>query len=155
MQLNVSTCYAMQIMLYLTKNKRIVSSTELAGHLRISQRYTLHIAGILRDGGMINAFAGMNGGYSLSRDASSFSVYDIVTLLEGDMSIPDCVMTPVPDCGEPCCKSDLFETLSIMKELLDSYLKIITFDKLQDMNMTGRLNEILDLVESHIEEMKH
>ena len=52
MQLNASTCYAMQIVLYLARSKRIVSSTELSENLNISQRYILQFTGKLRDGGI-------------------------------------------------------------------------------------------------------
>jgi len=153
MQLNISTCYAMQIMLYLTRSKKTVSSAELSENLLISQRYIVHLAGKLRDGNLIGTKSGMNGGYNLGKLPSAISAYDVITLMEGDMSIPECV-TIIPGCGEPCKNSNLLDTLNIMKEYLDTYLQTITFDKLADMNISGHISEILGLVIAHINEMK-
>ena len=69
MQLNVSTCYAMQIMLDLAHNKKIVPSLKLTANLPVSQRYVLQIAGKLRDGGLVSAHPGMKGGYTLAKEA--------------------------------------------------------------------------------------
>ena len=153
MRLNVSTCYAMQIMLYLTRNRKSVSSSELSNKLMISQRYILQIAGKLRDGKLLGVKAGMSGGYSLNMQPSAISVYDVISLMEGDIGIPECV-TNIPGCGEPCKTSNLLDTLSVMKDYLDTYLKSITFDSLADMNISGHLPDILGLVVTHIDEMK-
>ena len=146
MQLNVSTCYAMQIIHYLARNNRVVSSTELSENLQISQRYILQIAGKLRDNGLIGTHTGMNGGYSLCKDSSMISVYDIVVLLEGDMNIPECVA--------PCKNSNLHDALSILKDYMDTYFKTITFDKLANMKIHGQLSEIIGMVGTHIVAMK-
>jgi Rrf2 family protein len=154
MQLNVSTCYAMQIMVYLARSKLVVPSTELAENLKISQRYILQLTGKLRDGGLTRTRAGPSGGISLNMGVSQISAYDVITIMEGDMSIPKCV-TQIPGCGEPCLNTNLFDTLSIMKEYLDTYLKTITLDKLADMNINGHLSDILELVINHIDEIRY
>ena len=146
MQLNVSTCYAMQIVLFLTRNNRIVSSTELAENLNISQGYILQIAGKLRNGGLIGTRTGMSGGYSLSKEAAEFSVYDVVTLMEGDMSIPHCIA--------PCKHALLHDALSVLKDYFDSYFKAVTFDRLAETSTKGQLSEIIGMVGSHIVEMR-
>ena len=153
MQLNISTCYAMQIMLDLARNKKIVPSLKLTSNLPVSQRYVLQIAGKLRDGGLINAHAGMKGGYTLVKEASEISVFDVITLMEGDMSIPEC-RTRLPDCGAPCVNPTLYASLNAMKEYVDAYLQTITFDKLVSMDITGTLPEILVLIDEHIKEIK-
>ena len=150
MQLNATTCYAMQIVLYLARNKRIVSSAELAESLKVSQRYTLKIAGLLRDGGLTDVQAGMRGGYSLTREASEISAYDVITLMEGEMSILEC-LTPNPDCGEACKNTHQLSALGIVKDYLDAFLKRLTFDKLADMGISEKLDGIIGLAESHIE----
>ena len=103
MQLNISTCYAMQMMVYITRNKRIVSSAELSEKLKISQRYVLQLAAKLRDGGLLSTYAGVNGGYVLGKEMSTISAYNVLSIMEGDMSIPDC-LTKLSGCGEPCSK---------------------------------------------------
>jgi Rrf2 family protein len=154
MQLNASTCYAMQMMLYLTRNRRTVSAPELADTLHISPRYISQISSKLRDNDLISTHAGMSGGYCLNIEPNEISAYDIIKMMEGDMSIHECI-EPKPDCGEPCMKSNLFDTLSIMKDYLETYLKTITFDKLANLDINGRLSEIFDMVHTHIDEIKH
>ena len=146
MQLNVSTCYAMQIILYLTRNKRIVSSTEIAENLNISPRYTIQIAGKLRDGDMIMAHAGMSGGYSLNNRKPVVTVYDVLTLMEGDMS--------VTECAAPCENANLHDAMSILKDYMGAYLKSLTFEMLADQKSTGRITDVINMVEVHIGAMK-
>ena len=153
MQLNVSTCYAMQIILYLTRNKKVVSSTELAESLKISQRYIVHIAGKLREGGLINSNPGMSGGYTINQEKSPFSVFDVVTLMEGEISIPECIAR-LPGCGEPCKPANLHDALNVLKDYADTYFQTVTFDKLADMNSSGHLSDVIRLVETHVAAMK-
>ena len=154
MQLNASTCYAMQILLYMARNRRVVSSSELSEKLHISQRYILQFTGKLRDGRLIHTRAGMNGGYTLGKEAAAISIFDVIMLMEGDMNIPDC-LTPIPDCGAPCKSGNLFYALSHMRDYVDTFLKSISFQDLTDTNITGHLSEILGLVEMHIGDMIH
>ena len=149
LQLNETTCYAMQIMLYLARTPRIVSSTELAEHLNISQRYVLKISKDLREGGLVVSYAGMNGGLTMTKKPEDISVFDIVETLEGDMRVPSCA-SRYPDCKKPCADSNLFDSLSAMKDIIKAYLKTITFDKLAKMETDGLYSEILDIVEAGI-----
>ena len=144
----------MQIMLYLARSDRIIAATELSENLQISQRYILQVEAKLRKGGFVDSHAGMKGGISLTKDISTFSAYDIMNLMEGDMKIPRCA-SPLPGCGEPCINPGILDTFSVMKDYFDAYLKSITFDKLAGMGLKGRLSEILDLAEEQIGEMKH
>jgi len=153
MQLNTSTCYAMQVILLLARNREIVSSTELSELLHISQRYILQLMGKLRDGCLISTHHGINGGCDLSKDASTISIYDVIELMEGDMSIPNC-FTHKDECGSLCRSTYLLDSLNYMKDYLDSYLKSITFDKLVDMEISGNLSEILGIVREHTDIMK-
>ena len=154
MKLNVLTCYAMQSILYMAKNKRVVPSSELSEKLHISQRYVFQIAAKLRDCGFIITHQGVNGGFALKKEASEISVYDVIMAMEGDMNIPKCIIAS-PGCGgEPCKNSSLLDTLCHMRDYLDTYLRSITFESLAEMDISGHLPDILRLVETHIDEMK-
>jgi len=137
----------MQIILYLTRNKKIVSSTELSGSLHISKRYIIQIAGKLRDGCLIETHAGMSGGYTLGKEASAISVYDIFSLFEGDICIPQCV--------NQCNNDSIHTALSTLKEYLDVYLKVLTLDQLADMDTYGRLSEVIRIAETQMVAIKN
>lgn len=140
MHFNISTCYGLQIVLYLAQNRKIVSSTELSECLNISQRYVIQIAKKLRDGQIIDSYAGMSGGYKLRLKASAISVYDIAVMFEGDIVIPKCI--------NQCDCEALQIVLYRAKEHLDDYFKSLSFDKLAEMSISGRATEILMIVES-------
>ena len=83
MQLNISTDYAIRIVLYLAKYENIVSSKILASALNISPRYLLQINSKLRDAGVLNVTHGSSGGAKLAKQASEISLYDIISIMEG------------------------------------------------------------------------
>lgn len=87
MQLNVSTNYAITMMLHLAKSKRVVSSTELSRSVAVSKRYLLQIASRLRDGELIGVSMGSNGGYYLLSEPSRINLYDIILQMEGEVRI--------------------------------------------------------------------
>ena len=153
MRLNTTTCHAMRITLYLVRNRRVVSSSELAETLKISLRYIFQITSKLRDGGFISTITGTSGGFVMSREASSISVFDVIELVEGEMTIPEC-LTGLPDCGEPCRNQNLLSSLGAMRDDLETYLKSIKFDALSDLDINGPLAEIVGMVGTHIGDMK-
>jgi len=89
MQINTSTNYAIHIMLYLAKNNRIVSSTELSQSVSVSKRYLMQIAAKLRNGELVGVSMGSGGGYFLLKEPGHISVYDIIVLMEGKIRIAD------------------------------------------------------------------
>ena len=147
MQINASTCYAMQIILHLGQNGGTISSSTLAEEFSISQRYILQIAGKLRDGSLICTRAGAGGGYFLNKQASSISVYDIVLLMEGKTIIPECV-TRYKD-------PTLYDALCMLKNFFINYLKTVTFDKLAQGNAYAELYGFIDTVGLQIKEMTY
>lgn len=74
-------------MLYLAKNKRVVSSTELSKNTAVSKSYLMQIVAKLRDGELIGTNVGLLGGYYLLREPGNISVYEIITLMEGELRI--------------------------------------------------------------------
>lgn len=141
MHFNVSTCYGMQIILYLTRNKRTVSSAELSENLHISQRYIMQIARKLRNGHLIETHIGTSGGYKLNREASDITIFDVVVMLEGDTHIPECV--------RQCSCDALYTALCKMKVHLDSYFKSLSFEQLAGMDTSGTRAELFTIAESN------
>jgi len=132
----------MQIILYLARSNKIVSSAELSESLQISQRYILQIARKLRDGEMIDTHIGMSGGYTLKKEASTVSVYDMVSLLEGEMHIPSCIIKYKND--------TLHTTLSMSKKYIDTFFSSITLDQLLFACAEEQFLKIIRLAETHI-----
>lgn len=83
MQLNRSTDYAIQMLVYLAKNGQTLSSTKLAASLGISYRYLLQISSKLRAAGFILAVRGPSGGLKIFKNPEEISLYDVILSMEG------------------------------------------------------------------------
>ena len=83
MQLNRSTDYAIQMLLYLAKAGKTVSSSKLAAAIGVSHRYLLQISAKLRAAGFIRAAHGPSGGLALDKAPDEISLYDVILGMEG------------------------------------------------------------------------
>jgi Rrf2 family protein len=149
MQLNVSTCYAMQIMLVLARSnqrKSKFTSVELADELKISKRYVIHIVRKLRNSGLLQSYNGADGGYALTKDASEISLYDIISRTEGTVGIPECITAKR--------NHSLYSALNIAQTYLITYLKTLTLDELIDGDVNENLIGILKQVREHIGDIR-
>lgn len=82
MQLNVTTDYAIRIVLYLTLKEKIISSKELSKEMGIPQNYVLKIARKLSHANLIKVHVGTQGGFSIQRKASEISLFMIIQIME-------------------------------------------------------------------------
>jgi len=127
MQLNISTDYAIRIILYLAKSKQVVPSSKLSKVIQVSTRYLLQIGAKLRDAGLILTANGPTGGYSLVKPPGEISLYDIIIIMEGETATRQWSAPEVKDNHE-------FEALNMayehVKNALEESLKRITIESL-------------------------
>ncbi|OUQ20358.1 RrF2 family transcriptional regulator [Lachnoclostridium sp. An138] len=83
MQLNRSTDYAIQMLVYLAKAGKTVSSSKLAAAIDVSHRYLLQISAKLRAAEFIRAAHGPSGGLALDKAPEEISLYDVILGMEG------------------------------------------------------------------------
>ena len=83
MQLNRSTDYAIQMLVYLAKAGKTVSSSKLAAAIDVSHRYLLQISAKLRAAEFIRAAHGLSGGLALDKAPEEISLYDVILGMEG------------------------------------------------------------------------
>ena len=65
----------------------IVTLKSISERQNISERYLEQIFSALKKGGIVKAKKGPQGGYYLDDEAYRFTIYDILKVLEGDLSI--------------------------------------------------------------------
>ena len=87
MQLNRSTDYAIQMLVYLAKTRKTVSSSKLAVAIGVSHRYLLQISAKLRATGFIRAAHGSSGGLVLIKHPDKISLYDVIISMEGIVQV--------------------------------------------------------------------
>ncbi len=91
MQLNITTDYAIRIVLYLAETDRITTSAEIADEMCIPGNYVPNIVKKLRDHGFVHATFGPKGGYRLAKDPKDISLLDILMIMEGTIRINRCL----------------------------------------------------------------
>ena len=87
MRLNKSTDYAIQMLVYLAKAGKTVSSSKLAAAIGVSHRYLLQISAKLRAAGFIRAAHGPSGGLVLIKHPDKISLYDVIISMEGIVQV--------------------------------------------------------------------
>ena len=87
-KLSVKIDYACRVLINLARRQSVGELAhigELAEAEAVPPNYLVQILGELREGGIINSRRGKQGGYSLARSPETISLYDIVTLVDGEL----------------------------------------------------------------------
>lgn len=126
MALNVTTDYAIRILLYLAtyaENGKSISGKEIATEMRIPYNYFLKLVPNLKNAGFLISFQGKNGGYALTLDPSEITLYDVIAAMNDDIIISECLHNPAA-CGrnytDHCAVHNVF---SGIQSELDKRLK--------------------------------
>lgn len=94
MKLQISTDYAIRILLYLHANGghkgELQTATDVSTATDISYPFYVKIANQLKKHGLLESIQGRNGGYTLGRPAEEISIYDVFQAIEGELQIRTC-----------------------------------------------------------------
>src|SRR5699024_9921548 len=124
MQLNRSTDYAIQMLLYLAKVGKTVSSSKLAAAIGVSHRYLLQISAKLRAAGFIRAAHGPSGGLVLIKHPDEISLYDVIISMERIVQTGSICGTPSGEIAQEM--TALGEEYQEIEKMLERALKEIT-----------------------------
>lgn len=92
MQLQITTDYAIRILLYLSKHKDDLPTAQtIAQAMGITYPFFVTIASKLKKKGLITGVQGRLGGYRLPRPAEQISLYDVYRAIEGELYINRCL----------------------------------------------------------------
>ena len=128
MQLNRSTDYAIQMLLYLAKVGKTVSSSKLAAAIGVSHRYLLQISTKLRAAGFIRAAHGPSGGLVLIKHPDEISLYDVIISMERIVQTGSICGTPSGEIAQEM--TALGEEYQEIEKMLERALKEITLTKI-------------------------
>ncbi len=87
-KLSMKVEYACRVLAQLSRtfgNKKFSHIDELAALEEIPANYLVQILNELRNGGLINSRRGKQGGYSLAKAPSDISLYEIITVIDGEL----------------------------------------------------------------------
>jgi Rrf2 family protein len=142
MKLSTRSRYGTRLMfdLALNSNDRYLLLKDVAKRQGISKKYLSKIIIPLKTAGFVNSARGYKGGYVLAKDPSKITIYDIVEVLEGDLTPVECVSDMNACCRTKTCPTrDVWITLSnaIKKSLQAITLKdVLTQYKIKTPNMS-------------------
>ncbi len=108
---------------------------DIAGSQRISEKYISRLIIDLRRAGMVKSIRGSRGGYRIARYPKNLTVLDVIEVMEGPVSIIDCVTTESCDRQRGCAVRSIW---CDMNNQIRSALAAVT---LQDVIDRQRENE--------------
>ena len=132
MQINRSTNYAIQMLLYLSKANRMVTSSRLSAAIGISYRYLLQISAKLKTAGFIQVAHGPSGGLKLSKAPEEISLYDIILSMEGAVRTGEICGTPTAETVQEM--TALREEYQKIEKILKQALKAVTLENILQNN---------------------
>ncbi len=118
---------------------------DIAQRQQISLQYLAHLIAPLIAGGLIRSTRGAKGGVSLVKPPEQVKLSEVIQLLEGSLTLVDCVNNP-----EACDRAELCVTRDIwgeMKRAMDGVLESTT---LQDLVERHKRKEHPEEVMYHI-----
>jgi len=89
--LNVTTDYAVRIVLYLATKQKITNSNEIAKAMGIPPSYIMKITRKLKLAGIVSEKRGVAGGFVLIRAPEELTLLEIVSALEKTTNINRCL----------------------------------------------------------------
>lgn len=108
MQINQATDYGFRAALYLAGRPDLfwVDAQTIAQAEKIPMRYLLKIMPALIKAGIVKSQRGAGGGYGLARDPAQISLLDILTAIEGPITLNRCLLDArlCSKEGPPHCK---------------------------------------------------
>jgi len=109
----------------------------------ISERFGVPLPllmNVLKDlvgGGLVQSTRGAKGGYSLARPAAGISVHDVVSAIEGPVSVTVCC-DPVEAEAEPCqecgveVRCPITHSVRRLNDRIQEYLRVVTLEHLME-----------------------
>ena len=93
--------YAIRILLDLAehRNGAYIPMKEVAARQDISLKYIEKMMPALKSAGLIDSAHGIGGGYRLTRDPDQYTLWEILSLVEGDLAPVACLQAGAPVCA--------------------------------------------------------
>ena len=82
MQLNLTTDYAIRLLLYLGNSNRTLPGPRVAEAIKISPKYLMKISSQLRGAGLLGSLQGAQGGYYLRKPLDKITLLEVIETME-------------------------------------------------------------------------
>lgn len=93
--------YAVVVLETLARQDTSLSASQIATAIKLPEPTVAKVLKQMATGGLVTSSRGVNGGYTIARPANQITVFDIVSVIEGRVSLTACVDGD----HEPCALS--------------------------------------------------
>lgn len=130
MKLTTKTRYGTRaiLTLALSYGKEPVFLGDIAKKERLSVKYLQHIFHLLRNAGIVRSARGVHGGFALARSPSQIKLSEVIRVLEGPLSLVDCV-----ERESACSFSAACATRELWRIVGDSMVSVLDKMTLEDL----------------------
>jgi Rrf2 family protein len=130
MRLSTRGCYGLRAMLELALNYggKPVLMRQIADKQGISRKYLHALLTSLKAAGLVRSVRGSGGGYMLARAPARIKVDQIVKVLEGSLSLTDCV-----EDASTCERSETCVTIDLWRQVSESMVRLLSAVTLEDL----------------------
>lgn len=104
------------------KGKYAASLSFISKHFGLSYEYLEHIVMPLKKAGLVKSYRGSAGGYRLAKRAETISFLDVISALEGNMRVANCVSGGKCEMENKCPSKKIH--IKLQNELNNSLSKI-------------------------------
>jgi Rrf2 family protein len=147
MKLSTKGRYGLKAMFELSLNQESgpIPLKYIAKKQSISDQYLEQIFSSLKKSGLVKSVRGAQGGYLLAKEPKDITVGDILTVLEGPVSVSDCVLDEdICENSGVCVTKVVWEKIKKgIEEVIDS---ITLQDMINDYNKNKLENDITNLI---------
>ena len=130
MRITLESDYALRILTAMAGYTEVTDAKTIAEDTSVTIRFTLKILHKLVQGGLVQSYKGVNGGYKLKASPESITLKNVIELIDGPIAIARCLESE-EGCSLNCDKSacdyhHIFDIISI--ELASKLNKITIHD---------------------------
>jgi Rrf2 family protein len=93
---------------------------DIAKSQAISEKYLSQIMIALKSAGLVEGFRGIHGGYVLSRPPEDITAKEIISALEGDLAVIDCLKHP-----QICSRESVCLTQEVWQKIGDAVSDVL------------------------------
>lgn len=133
MKISTRGRYGLKAMVDLAVNAKddsCVSLKSIADRQGISENYLEQLMAALKKAELVKSIRGAQGGYTLTRPATEISVGDLLRVLEGPLTLVECVSN-TESCGSGSCNKCV--TKNVWEKISDSMNEVVDSITLEDL----------------------
>ncbi|GAB7140445.1 iron-responsive transcriptional regulator RirA [Deferribacterales bacterium RsTz2092] len=130
MKITKACDYAVRVLVIMAENPADIAfmRSDMAKISGVPDSFLGKIMQTLAKAGILSSVRGKNGGFKLGRKSDKISIYDVITSIEGDITLSDCLSDDTL-----CQNRDFCKIHDVWNDLQDSFIKRLKRTKISSL----------------------